>query len=728
MHDGDYAWAVADYKSVLEGGGSREEIEEAQFRLGEASLRRGDLLTAENTLTQYVAAYPDGARTADAWFLLGDARFTSGNMTGAVAAYREYLSRRGDGIDSYVQERIGDAYDQAGDSAAAADAYRRAIIAAPNTSVAAGQHEKLALVYRLQGDFADAVEQYRAILAFAQVPAYRAHVMLLLGQTLVDSGDPAGYDVFRQLVDTYPRLGDAYEALVTLVNAGVAVDSFQRGLVDYYAGQYDAAIAAFDDSIRSTTAHGAAHYYAGMSYRSAGSVRAAISQFDAVIRDHPDSELWAQAWIDKAIAQSLGGDLDAAIDTLTTFAQENPGATLAPNALLRAGLLLERAGEYRRAAETYRQMQESYPFTEGASNALFAAGVNAYRGNDAEAAVRAWRVLSDTYPAAELYPAALLWQGKLAASADRAEAARLLDQGAQTSPFGYYGIRAAEFRDNRPTLSSTPYRLDFDESSERAPAEAWLAEWSGRSSKSGIADLPAAIREDGRFQRGAELWRLGWLDHAKDEFESLRASLKDDPVSLYALSMYWRDIGLYRSSLLAAARLVAISPAQTPDRAPVFIARLVYPVYYANLIVREADTYNLDPLLLFALVRQESLFEGLALSSASANGLMQIIPSTGHEIANALGWPDYSTAELYKPYVNILFGVYYLARQRDYFDGDLYAALAAYNGGAGNAARWRDLARSDPDLFLETISLNETRTYLLRIREHLAMYQQLYRR
>ncbi|MGH6959840.1 MAG: transglycosylase SLT domain-containing protein, partial [Dongiaceae bacterium] len=386
-----------------------------------------------------------------------------------------------------------------------------------------------------------------------------------------------------------------------------------------------------------------------------------------------------------------------------------------PDALLRAGRLLERAGEHTRAAEMYRAMQAAYSFNETAPDALFAAGVNAYRANDISEALDAWRVLSDTYSVANFYPAALLWQGKLALTQGKVEAAQgLLDQAAQAKPLDYYGIRAAELRDNRPILQSLPFRLDFDSVADRAAAEAWLADWTGRQNASRIGSLPPSILDDGRLQRGAELWRLGWAAQAKDEFESLRAAVKDDPIALYALSLYWRDLGLYRSSLLAAARLIAISPAKDARDAPAFIARLAYPTYYADLVISAAEAHGLDPLLLFALIRQESQFEHIATSSANAHGLMQVIPATGQEIATALGWPNYNASELYKPYVSVTFGSYYLARQRDYLEGDLYAALAAYNGGPGNSARWRDLAQADPDLFLETIALNETHTYLMR--------------
>jgi soluble lytic murein transglycosylase len=144
-------------------------------------------------------------------------------------------------------------------------------------------------------------------------------------------------------------------------------------------------------------------------------------------------------------------------------------------------------------------------------------------------------------------------------------------------------------------------------------------------------------------------------------------------------------------------------------------------------VVENARHNDLDPLLVFALVRQESLFEGGATSIASAQGLMQVMPATGAEIAADLEWPpNYETTDLYRPYVSVRFGTHYLAKQRDRFSGRIDAALAGYNGGPSNAQRWLEQAGEDPDRFFERISFGETRSYLERIREHLAIYQALY--
>jgi soluble lytic murein transglycosylase len=126
-------------------------------------------------------------------------------------------------------------------------------------------------------------------------------------------------------------------------------------------------------------------------------------------------------------------------------------------------------------------------------------------------------------------------------------------------------------------------------------------------------------------------------------------------------------------------------------------------------------------------MRQESLFEGFVRSTAGARGLMQIMPSTGAFIANSVGWPiDFDPDQLYRPNVSIVLGTHYLATNRADLGGDLYAALAAYNSGPGNAVQWKQLAGDDPDLFLESIRAQETRDYIRNIYEFYVVYRRLY--
>ncbi len=196
-------------------------------------------------------------------------------------------------------------------------------------------------------------------------------------------------------------------------------------------------------------------------------------------------------------------------------------------------------------------------------------------------------------------------------------------------------------------------------------------------------------------------------------------------MALYRLSLLFRDQRVYHLSIACTERLIALSSKRL-DEIPLFFQRLAYPTYFADLIEAEAAERGIDPLLLYAIVRQESLFEASATSSAAAHGLMQVIPATGEWIATRLGWQDYRRELLYRPYVSIKFGTYYLWSALQMFDGNLLAALAGYNAGPGNAARWWERANGDDDQFFVRITLSEPQVYIQRIVAYYATYRRLY--
>ena len=163
--------------------------------------------------------------------------------------------------------------------------------------------------------------------------------------------------------------------------------------------------------------------------------------------------------------------------------------------------------------------------------------------------------------------------------------------------------------------------------------------------------------------------------------------------------------------------------------APVYFNHIRFGPYYRELVMPASEVYNFHPLFLFSVMRQESLFEGFVRSAAGARGLMQIIPSTGQEIAANANWPPaYTDEDLYRPLVSVTLGTDYLNRQRGFMSGDLYGALAAYNGGPGNAMTWKNLVPPDPDLYMEVIRFQETREYIKGIYEIFSIYKHLYDR
>jgi soluble lytic murein transglycosylase len=706
-----------------------EEAREASFRLGESHFLNGDDQLAQEAFEKFVRDYPEDERYSQTLFFLARSYERMGDCTMAIEIYRQYLAQR-EVIADYVHEFIGDCCVNLEDHSQAIAAYAEAVQEAPNPERERQLMEKLADAYLDMGYYNAAITWYETLLTKAQKDDQRARFEYLIGQAYLNWGKTEeAHQHFLEAVNRYPKAWYAYQSLVELVEAGVEVDEYQRGLVDYYAGAYWPAIQAFFRYVESTPAHtGDAYYYIGFAYLAVGSYESAMSAFDALIESYPTSGYFGYAWLGKAKAFASQGRQDEARSTYREFARLYPGHELAEEALWRAAALSEADKDYEEAARGYLDLQTTYPQGARAAAALFQAGLCYYRLDEGDKAIEPWQELLDAYEESDLYVRTLFWIGKaLLELGETGEARTYLEKAVSVDPEGYYGLRA------RDLSQLTSLGLDrqiqaIDEKAEREEAEAWLATWvKGVSHDDDLASLSPSTREDSRFQRGEELLAVGLLEETSGEFDALRKELLTDPLTLYQLALAFRERGVYRLSILCATRLIMLSPVESVSQAPRFLQRLVYPLYFDDLVLAEAEANGFDPLVFFALIYQESLFEGWAASWAGAQGLTQVIPATGDWIALQLRWKDYQAEHLYRPYLNVKFGAWYLARQLKDFDNRLFVALAAYNGGPGNAARWLELAGDgDEDLFVESISNTETRSYVEKVCEHYARYRALY--
>jgi soluble lytic murein transglycosylase len=153
--------------------------------------------------------------------------------------------------------------------------------------------------------------------------------------------------------------------------------------------------------------------------------------------------------------------------------------------------------------------------------------------------------------------------------------------------------------------------------------------------------------------------------------------------------------------------------------------RLIYPIAYEELIYSTAQNYELDPFLVFAVVKVESGFNAEAVSSKGAKGLMQLMPETASWIASQRKL-EYNEELLLVPEYNVDFGCWYLASLYREFDSTILS-LAAYNAGRGNVKKWLESQKWTGEV--ETISqipFPETRRYLERVRAMTAIYRRLY--
>jgi soluble lytic murein transglycosylase len=166
-----------------------------------------------------------------------------------------------------------------------------------------------------------------------------------------------------------------------------------------------------------------------------------------------------------------------------------------------------------------------------------------------------------------------------------------------------------------------------------------------------------------------------------------------------------------------------IRPVGTADE-----MKLLYPLYFNDLIAQAGQKNGVDPFLIQSLMREESYFNEFAISGSNARGLMQLLPSTAKDVA---GWESvpFQTSDLFIPAMNIRLGSRYLGFLHQQFHGNPMPSVGAYNGGPGAMKRWvqgSSCFQSDPDLFVEKIPYEQSRDYIKKVFASYWNYTRLY--
>jgi len=152
---------------------------------------------------------------------------------------------------------------------------------------------------------------------------------------------------------------------------------------------------------------------------------------------------------------------------------------------------------------------------------------------------------------------------------------------------------------------------------------------------------------------------------------------------------------------------------------------LLYPRPYDSEVLAAAKLTGLAPQLIYSVMRQESLYQPDAVSSAGARGLLQMLPETARRTARKWKRPQPSVSDLFDPAINVPLGAATLRSLVDRFGGQTLVALAGYNAGPNAAARWIPSEALDPDIWVENIPYNETRNYVQRILWHNVVFSWL---
>jgi len=689
QRSGQYEEAIAVYQQVITRSPEAERPP-ARLSLARTYLLSGRDVEARRELELFLSQAASDSERRLGRFLLAEALEALGDKEAALDLYYQFAQEGSPGAPyaHLARARLLASLGRSQEAAAAADL---ALSTGLPPIVTAGALLDIARAFESAGALDDAILWYGRLFQESESSADQALARWRVGALSRLRGDPNWAEHHLAVILNYPSAPAALEALAELEEAGVSVDGYLAGLV-YYRHHKD---------------------------------REAQEAFEAYLGQDPPGPHDSGAAYYLAAVHERRGDEEAALDAYDDSLSRDPDGPLADDAAWWRARLLEGLARYESAISAYRVFPRQYPDSPWASEALFRSGLLLYKQEKYDEAISAFDEAQHLTAGSDDVPRARLWLAKAHRAAGQpGEAAAILKDLADDEPANYYSLRAAALL-GQPSPSAEPGEVDLTRASsvDWAAIDAWAASWL----PSLFSTSPQAFLSDPRWARASELLDLQLLDEASAEFESLLEAYGTTSPALYDLARALYPLGLTHLSARAASRLLAALPQPAIDAAPADLLRLAYPVDYAPLMQSTAERTHTSPLLLAALIRQESFFDPRAGSSAGALGLTQVIPSTAKEIAADLGLEeDFSDRDLFRPAISILFGAHYLSEQLEDFDGRLAPALAAYNGGPGNASRWLEAAAEDEDLFLEEISLDQTRAYVKLVTENLVAYQALY--
>ena len=535
-------------------------------------------------------------------------------------------------------------------------------------------------------DFAGAIRAYNALGARLDAlrlrinpPADEASRVAARGELLTFISNSNNSADTREAIDLFDKVFTTTTPPDELIIARAAAKS---GLPDRAATAYAKSLGAGLGDVSDNIAYGSVLFR----LRRYGDAATQLAK----VRAPP--KLAAAAQYQRARAQIALGNTEAGRSTLRAITVAYPTDTSAASALLLLADLATDDNRDRDARQTLMAMLRRFPTGRHAANARFRAGMIAYIQNDRKAAAAEFDSLLTRDPNSSEALAAGYWAGRsYAALGDKTRSRARWRSVVDKDPLSYYAVMAAKRLDT--TLVA----------SDRSP--------------SNYGRIPAV---DTALNRIVGLKDLGMDVEAGFENDRLFRDAMANPTRMVATAHALAGTD-QASRSIALGRRALDEVGHSPEN-----YRLYFPVLERETLISSSKENGLDPVIVAALIRQESNFNPLATSPAGARGLMQLMPAVGKTLADTKGIGPWDPDLLYEPAINIKLGTAHLSGLvRKY--PEVVKVLAAYNAGESRVEKWSSKAGAgDPEVFTERIPFVETRDYVRIILRNRAYYQALY--
>jgi soluble lytic murein transglycosylase len=429
----------------------------------------------------------------------------------------------------------------------------------------------------------------------------------------------------------------------------------------------------------------------------------AQAAYQVVVTQYPQTPEAADALLHLA-------DLAPSVEALTYLDRVGDKfPTQSAKASLKKATILERNQNLVGAAAARAQMVKLHPQTEEVAEYRWqAARSEAKSANFDRAWAFAKQIVMDS-PDSRYSPRAAFWIGKWAQKLGKAdEAKQAFIYTIANYPRSYYSWRSAKYlgwdvgdfstiRSLDPPIVKPQTRLPLPTGSDALKElyaigqdleawELWQAEFTLRQQPTAIDKL-----NGGMLQNGLEKYITSIVETAEIEDNAKTSEQQLEFGKIRQQASYWRTL---------------------------------YPLAFIDPIRRISSQQRVNPVLTTSLIRQESKFSPVVKSPVGAIGLMQVIPDTAKFAAYKIGLKKY---ELTKPEDNLRLGTWYLKFTHDLVKDNSVLAIAGYNAGPGNVAKWvKQFGTEDLDEFIEQIPFEETQNYVKNVLGNYWNYLRLY--
>jgi soluble lytic murein transglycosylase len=256
---------------------------------------------------------------------------------------------------------------------------------------------------------------------------------------------------------------------------------------------------------------------------------------------------------------------------------------------------------------------------------------------------------------------------------------------------------------------------------------------SGDSSHSALA---ARLISLGLYDEGAVELRLAGLRSTASgspgvaETERGKAGPAESGDVAYSMAVYGSRGNQAHYAIAFAEPLFKSIPRDFEIKLlPRDLAELIYPAPYRDALDHYCSALDVDPRIVLSLARQESRFNPVAKSNASARGLLQLIPDTAEKLAKEENIDGFRLDDVYNPEVALRLAARYVSDLNKLFAADPYAIAASYDAGEQSVERWIFRSGSrDTDRFVAEIAIPETKDYVAKVLSNYWAYADLYTR